>query len=77
MGKQVAKKTTTTTTKKAPAEKTPEPVAIDSATVEQKKLNDIKIKKHLKAMSATVLAKVDLKQVVSAAKALKTYQKKQ
>ena len=76
MGKQVAKKTTHTK-KAAPVEVTPEPVAIDSATVAMKKANDVKIKKHLKAMNAQVLAKVDLKQVISAAKALKAFAKKQ
>ena len=42
-----------------------------------KKANDLKIKKQLKAMAATVTERVDLKQVVLAAKALKAFAKKQ
>ena len=72
MGKQV-KKTTAAAKKQAVAE----PQAPDSATVAMKKANDLKIKKHLKVMNAQVLAKVDLKQVISAAKALKAFAKKQ
>ena len=78
MGKKVK-----TTTKKAAAAvtKTVEPVeevevAADSASVAQKKANDLKIKKQLKAMNAQVVSKVDLKQVVSAVKALKAFTKK-
>ena len=74
MGKKVKETKKTVATKQPEAEKSQE---IDSAAVAQKKINDLKIKKHLKAMNAQVLAKVDLKQVISAAKALKAFAKKQ
>ena len=51
--------------------------AVDSIAVAQKKANDLKIKKQIKQMNAQVLEKVDLKQVISAAKALKAFAKKQ
>ena len=76
MGKKV-KQTKNTVTKKQ-AESSEEPMAqVESATVAQKKANDIKIKKQLKFMNAQVLAKIDLKQVTSAVKALKIFAKKQ
>ena len=72
--KQVTKKTDVSKPEKKATEEAPE---ADSATVAQKKANDLKIKKQLKAMNANVLAKVDLKQVVSAVKALQAFAKKQ
>ena len=76
MGKKVAPKKTVTKATKAE-----EPVAAevveDTVTVAQKKANDLKVKKQLKKMAAQVAEKVDLKQVVSAAKALKAFSKKQ
>ena len=42
-----------------------------------KKANDLKVKKHLKAVQAKVNERVDMKQVVLAAKALKAFAKKQ
>ena len=42
-----------------------------------KKANDLKLKKHLKAVKAKVNERVDMKQVVLAAKALKAFAKKQ
>mmetsp|Transcript_366 Transcript_366/g.490 ORF Transcript_366/g.490 Transcript_366/m.490 type:complete len:263 (-) Transcript_366:174-962(-) len=75
MGKKVRKETA----KAAPAAKVEaeEPAEPDSLTVAFKKANDLVIKKQIKAMSAQVTEKVDLKQVVLAAKALKAYVKKQ
>lgn len=76
MGKKVAP------TKKSVADKKPkaaqaEPEVADSIMIAQKKANDIKIKQHISAMNAKVLQEVDLKQVVSAAKALKAFAKQQ
>ena len=50
--------------------------AADSLLVAAKKANDVKIKKQIKKMNAKVLEHVDLKQVVSAVKALQTFTKK-
>lgn len=78
MGKKVAAKAPVVTKKvekKAPAAakevaaKVTEVVS-DNVTVALKKANDLKIKKQIKKMNAAVLEKVDLKQVVSAVKAL-------
>lgn len=49
----------------------------DSITVEQKKANEKKIRKQIKAMQAQVTERVDLKQVILAVKALKSFAKRQ
>ena len=57
------------------------PVAVekeaDSIAVAMKKANDLKIKKWMKSTQAAVNERVDLKQIILAAKALKQYAKKQ
>jgi len=73
MGKKV-KSTKTAVKADAPAE--PE-AAPESLTVALKKANDLKIKKQMKTIQAQVNEKVDMKQVVLAAKALKAFAKKQ
>ena len=55
----------------------PELAPSDSVQVAMKKANDANIKKQLKVMKAAVAEKVDLKQLVKAAKALKAFAKKQ
>ena len=57
------------------------PVAVekeeDSIAVQMKKANDLKMKKWMKSTQAKVNERVDLKQIILAAKALKQYAKKQ
>jgi len=79
MGKKVAqtKKSVADKKPKAAAQADAEPAQDHSIMVAQKMANDIKIKQHISAMNAKVIQKVDLKQVVSAAKALKAFAKKQ
>ena len=52
------------------------PVVEDSPTVAIKKANDLKIRKQLNATKAKVVEKVDMKQVILAANALKDFTKK-
>ena len=75
MGKKVAP-STSKSAKVANAPAAPE-AAPESLTVALKKANDLKIKKHIKAVTAQVNEKIDMKQVVLAAKALKAFAKKQ
>ena len=82
MGKKSEKQKSTTTKAKKTSTVVKEKVveepekAADSLLVAAKKANDVKIKKQIKKMNAKVLEHVDLKQVVSAVKALQTFTKK-
>jgi len=77
MGKTVKTAPKTRAEKKQVVEEPVAAVEPDSITVEQKKANELKIRKQIKAMTAKVTERVDLKQVVSAVKSLKAFSKKQ
>ena len=48
---------------------------VDSITIQRKKETDKKIRKHMKAVKAQVVEKIDVKQVIKAVKALQKYSK--
>lgn len=77
MGKKVRTATVVTPAKEAKKAAPVEEIEDDSMVVAMKKANDLKIKKQLKATKALVAEKVDMKQIVLAANALKNFTKKQ
>ena len=77
MGKKVRTATVVTPAKEAKKAAPVVEIVEDSMIVAMKKANDLKIKKQLKATKAQVAEKVDMKQIVLAANALKNFTKKQ